>query len=374
MILFINTFITDKLIPGRTNDQRANNRIFLNQYSSYDVFRYSLASLSKAFNWKRVVLKILLDSNYESRKDELKSFIEEEFKGIPIHLYWNRNVYQKDWQETFELFDDELIWFSCNHDHIFLDSSQEYLNSLVSKMMNEADGLISSCYTHWPEQIAYVSDNKSPQDLKVYDDYATMNMINVDSINIISKSLYKKWWFSNKLSESMIFPRTDWPDNMIFRHVDCGSIQKNFIPFKELSRHFDGYYHLDMHQCPALNIPYGFFDNRIRIWFGESKPVYDKNQLWDWTWMHPSVPTYRAENGEGVEYKNFVWDRPISWKDRIAYTALQSTTTEQMYVDKMKSIVDMLSIRYHTEPMRFKQEILNNIISVWFRSYEYQPR
>ena len=42
------------------------------------------------------------------------------------------------------------------------------------------------------------------------------------------------------------------------------------VPFKELFRHFDGYWHqsISNNQCPAIDIPPGFFENDIKVRYG----------------------------------------------------------------------------------------------------------
>ena len=68
MILLINVFITDISLPGTlTDNSKSYNRKFLKNFNNLDIFKYSLASLSKAYDWKRVILKISLDENYSCR-------------------------------------------------------------------------------------------------------------------------------------------------------------------------------------------------------------------------------------------------------------------------------------------------------------------
>jgi hypothetical protein len=56
----------------------------------------------------------------KSRQQELEDFIKNEFKDFNLILEWQRNEYQNDWKQDYNLLDDNLIWFYCNHDHIFL--------------------------------------------------------------------------------------------------------------------------------------------------------------------------------------------------------------------------------------------------------------
>ena len=119
MILFCNTLITEaKPIIGKGNVVRDN----LKSFNNLDIFKYSLASLAIAYDWSKVILKITLDDCYKHRKDELEQFIKDNFSQFNLVLEWQRSEYQNDWKNDYELLDDNLIWFYCNHDHIFFDS------------------------------------------------------------------------------------------------------------------------------------------------------------------------------------------------------------------------------------------------------------
>ena len=181
MILFCNTFITEAKPFGKGNVVRDN----LKSFNNLDIFKYSLASLAIAYDWSKVILKISLDDCYKHRKDELEQFIKDNFSQFNLVLEWQRSEYQNDWKRDYELLDDNLIWYYCNHDHICLDSNSNYLNHIISKMRAEQDKPISSCFTHWPENIALLSEKYSPKDLLINEDYATINQQTCDSINII---------------------------------------------------------------------------------------------------------------------------------------------------------------------------------------------
>lgn len=362
MILFINTFITDKVLPGsQVQPHRMWNREFLNQYSSFDTFKYSLASLAPIYDWKSIVLKISLDEEYKYRQLELENFIKEEFHGKRINIFWKRNETQSEWQESYDLLDDDLIWFNCNHDHICLDSSSDYLNHIVSKMRSEQDKCISSYFSHWPEMISLLSENKDPKNLIINEDYATINQETCDSINIISKSLYKKWWFSVKLPSQYRFPRPDWSNNMLSNFVSTPE-QKQFIQFKEQARHFDAYYHMTRAQCPALNIPNGFFENDIKISIG------NENRINGYTWLNPSITDYISAHPSGVDYKILEQDIPLFWKKRISEIKRYEFDKNTFIDYRLKSVMNMVNMDY-TVPCVFKPEIKEKIFDVWKRAY-----
>jgi len=362
MILFINTFITDSVMPGsQVQAHRQWNRQYLKQYSSFDIFKYSLASLAPIYKWKRVILNISLDNIYKDRKDELDKFIKQEFIDYPIHVFWKRNEYQTEWQNSYELLDDELIWFCCNHDHICLDSNSDYLNHIVSIMREEADQSISSYFTHWPESIAYVSKSYKPNNLKVYDNHATMIQESCDSINIISKELYKRWWLSKKLPHELKFPRPDWMWNMLSNFVQVPD-QKQFIQFKEQARHFDAYYHMTRNQCPALNIPDGFFDNQIKISVG------NENKIDGYTWLNPCIEQFNSENIHGVDYKILEEDIPLFWKKRINEIKRFDIDKNIFIENRLKSVMNMINLNY-TTPHIFDERVKEKILDVWKKAY-----
>jgi len=362
MILFINTFITDKILPASgTQSHRMWNREFLNQYSSFDTFKYSLASLAPIYNWKSVVLKISLDEEYKPRQSELENFIKQEFHGKCLNIFWKRNELQSEWQDSYDLLDDDLIWLNCNHDHICLDSNSDYLNHIVSKMRLEQDKCISSYFTHWPESISLLSQNQNPKDLIINEDYATVNQQTCDSINIISKNLYKKWWFSVKLPSQCRFPRPDWSANMLSNFVSTPE-QKQFIQFKEQARHFDAYYHMTRYQCPALNIPDGFFENDIKISVG------NENRINGYTWLNPSIENHVSAHPIGVDYKMLEQDIPLFWKKRISEIKKHEFDKNTAIDNRLKSVMNMIHMHYNV-PCVFKPEIKEKILDVWKKTY-----
>ena len=190
MILLCNTFITETAPPiGKCFGVRDN----LKSFSNFDVFKYSLASLAVAYPWSKVILKIELDEIYKDRKFELDNFIKEKFKDFKLDLSWKRNEYQNDWIKTYDDLDNELIWFYCNHDHIFFDFNQDYLKELVKSLRGRS--LTSLQFSHWPENIrtAKLGGHSSPIDsstYKIHNNHLSINCSNFDSIQIITKDLY----------------------------------------------------------------------------------------------------------------------------------------------------------------------------------------
>ena len=101
--------------------------------------KYALSSTAKAYTWKRAIIKIELDSDFSSEKEknDLEAFVREEFKGIELFFFNTRNKFQEDWIETYDLINDNFIYYQGNHDHIFFNTSNEYLKNIVYKVKHD---------------------------------------------------------------------------------------------------------------------------------------------------------------------------------------------------------------------------------------------
>ena len=53
------------------------------------------------------------------------------------------------WIKTYELLNDDLIWFYCNHHHIFMDSNSDYLKLVVDTMKTEKEPYYTMHFSHW---------------------------------------------------------------------------------------------------------------------------------------------------------------------------------------------------------------------------------
>ncbi len=345
MILLCNTLITEsKPVIGKGFVFREN----LRSYSNFDIFKYSLASLAEAYSWKKVLLFIELDPVYQHRQKELEDFIHEVFKSS-VDLRWKRNNYQQDWKDTYELLDDNLIWFYCNHDHIFIDSDRNYLNTLVEEMRKEE--LCSLAFSHWPECIRTAKQGGpskpfNPNTYQIHENYLSYENESFDSIQIITKELYRRWWFEGDFNHIKL-PRPDY-FGIGLAEIKPVPIHKVIVPYKELCRHFDGYQHcnppITNYQCPAIEIPDGFFENNIKISYGKnSKPEEG------WTRFYPAAEYYKATDSKGVDYKWTLKDIPLFWNNRIEEIYdhdCEFFNDEEMIQHRLKSVLEMV----HTHP------------------------
>lgn len=363
MILLCNTFITEtrpKIGKGFVNRENLRN------HSNFDIFKYSLASLATAYKWTRVILKIELDEIYKHRQDELEQFIKTEFNGFDIHLSWNRNVYQTDWIETYELLNDRLIWFYCNHDHIYVEPNSNYLNSVADKMRNEEE-YCTLCFSHWPECIRTAKFNNTGKvdiNYKIEDMFISTRNSLIDSIQIITKEVYKHWWFTGSFNNYK-FPRPDY-FGLSINEIKPVPMHKTILPLKELCRHFDGYQHCTPpilnNKCPAVDIPLGFFENKINIVYGYSDRSVDGG-----TYLNPKSDYYFAQNRvAGTDYKFNIEDIPLFWNGRIEKISTNDNLNEEEMIQyRIKAIYD--SIYYNGFPV--DKEVEEKITGLYLQHY-----
>ena len=369
MILLCNTFITEtKPSIGKGFVFREN----LNSYSNYDIFKYSLASLAVAYPWSKVILYIDLDEIYKPNQNELEQFIKKEFKDFELVLEWKRNEYQNDWKQTYDLLNDNLIWFYCNHDHIFFDSSTLYLEQLVNSLQDEK--LCSIQFSHWPENIRTIKQGLHPYPLnsspinptyKINTNHISVDSINFDSIQIITKELYYKWWFEGDFNHVKL-PRPDYFGRGLvdFKQVPT---HKTVSPLKEICRHFDGYQHIQPaitnNQCPAIDIPPGFFENDIKIRYG-----YDDYKE-GWVNINPKNDYYYAYNKSGTDYKFTLEDLPLVWKSRIsAVDSNPNIDEEEILQYRLKSILETI---YTSDLYSIDKEVEIKILNEYLKPFNY---
>jgi hypothetical protein len=310
MILFINTFITDKRFSQTSKVKSSDSRYSPNRD---DVFKFMLSSLS-VISWERVVIYYELDEEYITKYIEIDEYINSLF-SCDIDLYHYRNNNQSMWQESVlkldQYPDNQLIWFTCDDDHIFIDQDLSYIKLINHKL---TEMLIEKTYvtcflSHWPEMMA-LRVNSGKFDRKIVEDNNKFYLIdwkNADGISIINKGLLKYWWFENDYGDAL-FRRTDDPENEV-----VSPQIRTLIPYKEQVRHFDGYGHVGINpnECPPLFIPDGFFESQIKI---SSCKKPDSNR---YVYLDVANKKTKAFSKSGVDIRCSLNDIPLFWKPRI---------------------------------------------------------
>jgi len=257
--------------------------------------------------------------------------------------------------------DDNLIWYYCNHDHIFFDSSKDYLAELVNKIKDEE--LCSLQFSHFPENIRTAKSNPK---YTIHNNHISFESINFDSIQIITKELYRRWWFEGEFNHIKL-GRPDF-FGIGLAEIKPMPMHKVIVPLKELCKHFDGYQHvqpiIDNNQCPAIDIPIGFFENDIKIRYG-----YD-DYIEGWTNINPKNNNYYAYNTSGTDYKFTLNDLPLVWKDKISVIDSNvKIDDEEMIAYRIKSIFDMVSTSPYFE---IDEEVINKIFNKYLENFNYK--
>jgi len=394
MILLFNVFITDKSSTrgqweslGVTYD-RGN----LSRPNKLDILKYSLASYAVAYPWKRIILNLELDPDYISldKKQELKEFVYSIFKNTEIIYSDKRNLTQQDWINTYDLLNDDVIFYQCNHDHIFIDNSTEYLEELVQLRQLYKENLTIST-SHFPEAIrttkpGYIDHNDFSSTnpnltYQLKDNHAYYEGKILDSLIIITKEIYYNWFLEGDWSLIQV-PKDLFPSGQmeLTRTEGTGIIgiggikdilkspfikQKIVVPYKELFRHFDGYWHqkISNNQCPAIDIPPGFFEQDIKIRYG-----YDDYKE-GWININPKNPNYYAYDKTGTDYKITLEDLPLVWKNRISIIDPNPDINEEEMIQYcLKSILEMI----YTHPkydQYLEDKLKDNILSKYLENY-----
>jgi len=350
MVLLFNVFLT----VSKANQNVIYDRGNLPGNSKLDITKYSLASLAKAYPWSKAIINIELDSNCYSKEDNknIYDFITNEFKDIEFVYSSKRCELQKEWQALYDVINSDLIFYLGNHDHIFIDSDNSYLKDLIKIAKKYKNSTIVT--SHFPENIrwaksGYIELNETtPRKLnngyKVNDNYLSYEGICIDSLNIITKSLYYDWFFTGNWGDEVKLPRTDGIGGIdllkIRNYLGVNlPLQKIIIPYKEQLRHFDGYMHqrITNDTCPSLTIPDGFFENKIKVRYGYND--YKKG----WVNINPQNQNYYASDKNGVDDKITLDDLPLFWKGKIIDIDINSNINEEEMIQyKLQSRLQMV--------------------------------
>jgi hypothetical protein len=363
MIFLNNTFLTNKGNPFNGSRYDRGN---LKKSDKVDIYKYSIASLSKIYPWTKAIIYFTLDDDCKHREQELIEFINEEFSGTELIVRTNRNETVQDWIDTYELLDDELIWFYCNDDHIFLDNDLKYFQDYIDKFrQHKSKSLCSIFFSHWPEMLRLMATEGRDDDLEGIDAIYTNSNVRVDSIQIITRNLYKEWWVNGwlKTQLDLFLPRAD--------HTKCIYHHKTmkpwsiYLPYREWCRHFDGYGHsrfkVSNNTCPALDIPEGFFENDIKI---------SNQRNVGYTYLDVNNPNYYAHNVNGADYKWTEDQIPLFWKSRISEIQNDSSPVDK---ELRKNILfDIAYANTYSQPPKIKDRFTKRIFPKILKAYGYE--
>jgi hypothetical protein len=395
MVLFVNCFITNQSSTGGAWEAAGikQDRGNLKKDNKIDVLKYTLASFAKFYPWKRAIIKVQLDDDFYSEeiKQELESFIKNEFKHIDLIFSNKRIVTQQEWKEVYELINDDLIHVYCSHDHVILDSSPEYFSQLIDDVRtNYIDDYVTIAFSHWSEFIRNAKcgptnthrDNPPSfynEDYKVEDNYVSFRGHCYDSIHIYSKKLFEDFFLKGNWDiASQVYPPNIFKSGHLeLTRIDGVGItdlnfirnqilniptpkQRVIIPYREIARHYDGYFYhgITNNQAPSIDIPIGFFENNIKIRYG-----YDDRKD-GWVNINPKSEYYYAYDKSGADYKFTLEEIPLFWKDRISEIDINpNIDKEELLQYRLKTILEMIyTSPNHPVDKELETKILNEYL------------
>jgi len=298
------------------------NRGYLSTYTSFDIFKYTLATYSPLNKlWSRVIFYVKLDNEFAGRESELEHYIKQHFPSNLLSIYWFRNNSIEDFRKASEevnRIDDDIIWFQGNHDHPFIDCDLETVESAVHHLKQDPDPMAAFWFSHWPEMLNYARNGQLTQDgLLIKSQFAEHV-----SIKVVKKAQWNWYWFQLKQSGLVFrFDNFGWP------RPPAASA---YVPVREVSRHFDGYSHarVSIELVPPLDIPLGFFQNDIKIAYG-----FQERQQ-GCVMVNPAVRPLTV-NPNGTDYQLTLEELPLAWANKISKITVNDQT-DSLQLDKIQ--------------------------------------
>jgi len=251
MILLISSFVTN---------QRGYNR-----YSRFDIFKYMLHSY-KDIPFSEIYLFILLDNEFIHNQENLTNYIYTTFSNLEkdkIHITYDRYYQQAQWMPFINQLvekhgENELVWFTQNDDHIFVDFNMDILNEGLEILKNEPNKHKSIYFSHWPEIIRMSGKYQQPI---LVGNYVKFELSLLDSIQIFNLKFLYDIFIECKWKTDHIRIDTVLCDITSKVHDDNCLSHSIFVPLREMVRHFDGYDHVQMDRkaCGPLVLPSNTF-------------------------------------------------------------------------------------------------------------------
>lgn len=325
MVLFYNVYLADEPLEK-------GGRYYRGLYSPWvdtiDVFKYTLASVADLYPWSRVIINYETCDALKPRVEELNNYINSLFGKYDLLLSNKRLERQSDWKASYKYLNNDLIYFCCNHDHVFIDSDSSHFLNCVEEFRKENAPIKSLYFSHWYEVNVMFHENSTVRDTYAFNTHPTF-----DSIQIINKQLYHDWWFPGNF-EHMFLPRSDYFGDVIPNQPS----KLIAVPYREFFRHFDGYTHVYsenrewqtnvLRSINVLTIPPGFFNNNLKIRFG-----YDENKE-DWVNINLNKDNYTSLDSNGTDYKLPSHQLPYFWKNITTDIDINKQYNENLFYSK----------------------------------------
>ena len=214
-----------------------------NRYPRYDIFKYMLYSYRNTIATEIYIFMELENGLYT----ETEEYIYKIFSKFPkdkVHITWARPVTQDGWKPIWRNLmarhgPDELIWFTSNDDHVFIDYNMDIVKEGLEILKTDPARHKSIYYSHWPEILNLSGKFQVPEVIGNFIKFNTVSLL--DGLQIFNlQFLYDiyvehEWKGTHRVLDSLLNEfsnRCAW-DNPLEQVI--------YAPLRELVRHFDGY-------------------------------------------------------------------------------------------------------------------------------------
>lgn len=319
MNLFANVFISKKrfkVIPGAL-DYRVHDRL--------DVFRYTLASWA-SLNFEKVIIYCELDEDYKHHEGELYREIVRLFGSRLVFFSSSRCESLIEWRaalDRIELeFGESYFLFTCNDDHFFSDCDHLFVSQLLVDVQQLGDPYVTIIPTHWVEMLGLLSskpltawntETRLRESLRLGCAGYLINYKTPASFQFLTYKLLREWFVLNSEFEDLDLRRTD-----VFTKLP--EMQKTFIPYKELFRHFDASVHVNIKAeiVPYGFIPDGFFESSVILHYGKAGCNDGEVLIEKGLRTHNNEVSAKDRRGTKPDLRLYIDEIPHFWKDRIS--------------------------------------------------------
>ena len=277
------------------------------KYNRFDIFKYCIAS--------HAVLEPVVDkfvfcvdlSEYSDRSDELYAYMKSVIPESKLVVKWHRANVTQDWRSLCDELitnDNDLIWYSGNDDHIFIDSNLDMVSAGIDALKSDPDPMALMYYSHWTSQMrmsVLLGGTLTPDQ-----NFIKYRWHNMDSIQLMKASRFKHIWFDHNFGDNLVY-RTD------LLHDAVNIPSTIYAPLKELVRHYDGDSHVGnlANLYPPLVIMPGFLTDTMQIRIG-----YQDHKA-DWVNLNSAAEWLYAAQPHGVDHRWCEEDIPLFWRTRM---------------------------------------------------------
>jgi len=219
----------------------------ITQFSKVDQFISALHSMEK-LEFNSQVFYINLDEGYAWAKDFIAQSINSKFPEARI--YWYQLTTFELWKTASDQVpkDTDQILLFTNHDHAYVASSESLFREFAHSCQ-EVGSRVIGAISHWPEVVGQLklrsTSLPTANKAKVFLGKTDWTI----GTCLISRELFAEWWIED-FTQGANIVRPDNPFGPSVRFSEATLV----VPYFELFRHMDGYFHAGINSPSALAI------------------------------------------------------------------------------------------------------------------------